>query len=223
MSHSFSSHKDLKLALLVNSQQDDLYINLGHLGNVVLRLSSYKSLQSLLDDLYLKYLKDDYQPYTYGRDWVLYSQETNRLIVSWSWLLKSSKDTLSTFDPGWATSSLWAYGLFPSTRLVILDKIQIKGYGVATNDDQIASLLTGGVFTDEKRRLALALLFKRMMGQKKLSYTGELAYNDKIHVDFCPPQMIDVNEYTFIFVFRHNENILLDRLAYIVKSYSQGG
>src|SRR5207245_2816332 len=44
-------------------------------GNIVaVRPKSYQSLQSLLNELYLAYLSDRYEPFTYGKDWILASK-----------------------------------------------------------------------------------------------------------------------------------------------------
>ena len=222
-SELLSTHDRLQYSPTIDTG-DILSVNLGHLGNVVLKLGQYTSLKSLLDDLYMKHLKDHYRPYTYGLDWILYSQESDRLIVSWSWFLKFMKVSLSTFDPAWASSPPEAYGLIPGTKLEILNKPLMKSYGVATNDNYIASLLIQE--DSKKERYALSLLLKQMMSNlrfPKLSYTGKFMYGDEICIDLCLPEMLgsDVNEYKFRFAFRHNVTTQFDRLAFVVKSYSQ--
>jgi hypothetical protein len=68
-------HFALKLTMeefLKLSIKGYLFIKLDKEVNVVgLRPSSYQSLRALLDDLYLNYLKEKYQPFTYGQDWII--------------------------------------------------------------------------------------------------------------------------------------------------------
>ena len=69
---------------------------------------AYSSLQALLDDLYVGYLRDVVPPGTYGSRWVLeeknHSLNPNRIAVPWRWLL--SEDPITSYEPFWARSPL---------------------------------------------------------------------------------------------------------------------
>lgn len=52
---------------------------------VMLRARNYTTLRSLLDDVYLRFLRTRYPPLTYGQRWILTA--TEHVIAPWSWLV----------------------------------------------------------------------------------------------------------------------------------------
>jgi TIR domain len=227
--------KDIPLSLSISSQRsgkskwlelptnDKLIVKLGHLDPVVLKLSSYKSLRSLIDDLYKDHMYKQYQPYTYGKDWILYSKMSNRLIVSWSWLLKSDKDSLTSFDPAWAAYPPEAYGLMPGTELEVINQLPINGVGVATNEDAAASILLNSNFanTNSKRRESIFLTFLRIESEQIFSYHGKVAYGAEIHIERCNPEEVNISNYKYTFIFRKQRRYLPGNISYIIKSYTE--
>jgi hypothetical protein len=65
---------------------------------VIVNLLAYDSVQALLDDLYVNYLRELYEPFTYGSSWVLFedSFRNGLVFVDWTWLAQRK---LKTYDP----------------------------------------------------------------------------------------------------------------------------
>ena len=112
-----------------------------------MRFDAYTSVQSLLDDLYIYYLHGRYQPYTYGKDWVLLSTDwrlVKRIAIPWPWLLFQDKSNYE-IDENWArTASLEDCGLVASTRWVIKKVSSIEAFGLAINDLRISDAIKSG-------------------------------------------------------------------------------
>src|SRR5262249_8093677 len=56
----------------------------------VFKIGAYPSLETLLDDLYANYLPEQYEPLTYGKDWLLVEARSEAfafVVAPWSWLL----------------------------------------------------------------------------------------------------------------------------------------
>jgi len=198
-------------------------IDLGNGGFVVMRLGSYQSLRTLLDDLYMEYLKDKYEPFTYGKDWLLGTTSPEfpnalQLIVSWSWFLKPDIQSLSSFEPEWSASSPEVYGLSSYSRLEIIDKFPIRSYGVATNDPYIVSLLLHKS-RDGKVMYAFFSKLSKLINMRKSSYTGEMSWGDHINIEKHKAKLVDVASYKFKFIYTGNF-IQSDKIALIIKSYS---
>lgn len=87
----FPIKDDIDEYTVPNIPLDYLSIAIGAKKAVAMRPSSYQSLESLLDDLYLGYLEKKYKRYTYGKDWILASLHSDvpRLLVPWNWLVEN--------------------------------------------------------------------------------------------------------------------------------------
>ena len=105
---------------------------------------AYQSLQSLLDDLYVKCLHKRFQPYTYGSSWwlTLGGGIQTQPLVPLSWLkrhkLKTSRET-----PGWGLAKPSEFEIRPGDALeVVTPKTRRKVYLLfATNSGRLAAIL----------------------------------------------------------------------------------
>ena len=56
----------------------------------ILKIGGYPSLESFLDELYANYLREQYEPLTYGKSWMLVEARTDAfgfVVAPWSWLI----------------------------------------------------------------------------------------------------------------------------------------
>jgi len=56
----------------------------------VFKVGAYSSLETLLDDLYANYLREHYEPLTYGKYWLLVESRSDAfsfVVAPWTWLL----------------------------------------------------------------------------------------------------------------------------------------
>jgi hypothetical protein len=104
-----------------------------------IRVSDYSCIRAFLDDLYINYLKDRFEPFTYGSRWVLEEDLSLRyprlLLVPWPWL------TCPHASP--QMENHWLYhtpldecGLRPGTRWVVRMVPDVEPIGLATNDER---------------------------------------------------------------------------------------
>jgi TIR domain len=132
-------------------------------GMVAFYPDAYRSLSALLDDLYLNYLKEQFNPLSYGREWVLLEEMVSveefktahkpswginpkRLILPWEWLGNRLAREATSYAAYWGRSSLSNYGIFSgsllSVRALLEDDIPDlseypifgeRAYGIAVN------------------------------------------------------------------------------------------
>jgi hypothetical protein len=131
--------------------QGYLSVAIGKKDAVALRLNSYQSLQSLLDDLFVEYLTEKYRPFSNGKEWIITSwvSQVRRLLVPWNWLVENRSPTgwvnehqpLFRSNPTWQLRSLETYGLVENTHWGIIDTFPIRAFGVVTNDPSIGDYL----------------------------------------------------------------------------------
>lgn len=91
-------------------------------GVVSVYTPAYPSLQSLLDELYMRFLSSHYAPRSYGREWIIAnvsSEWLNNLITTWDWITK--RDAISALDQNWASSPPESWGLGAGSSWGILD------------------------------------------------------------------------------------------------------
>ena len=104
---------------------------------VFLRTSDYPCMHAFLDELYLNYLTDKYEPFTYGSIWTLVETSCYaRLLVPWSWLL--NRESSSEMASEWLHhTALNECGLLPSTFWCIRRMEVLEPRGLAVNDERI--------------------------------------------------------------------------------------
>jgi hypothetical protein len=112
----------------------------GGLGTsaVLLKIGAYPSLEALLDELYANYLREHYEPLTYGKSWMLVEARTDAfgfVLAPWSWL------TDGRIDRQWVRrhSPADCYLLPGTTWQVIV--APADGYGVAVFDTRVLRAL----------------------------------------------------------------------------------
>lgn len=124
---------------------------------IVAALDSYMSLQPLLNDIYVRYLRDRYEPRTYGQDWLLVSatRMISRLIVPWSWLIDRNAPYRNNHL--WAKTSLDDWRISAETTWGIIDITyqKIPAFGLATSDPKLAKFITS--IQDNPERLVSEL------------------------------------------------------------------
>jgi hypothetical protein len=190
---------------------------------VAIKVNDYSSLQSLLNDLYVHYLKDSYNPYTYGRDWVLGYEihvdkklSITRLLVPWNWLLRSDNQPLSHSDPSWAASAPEAYGLKANVGEMgwrIIDGLPGPTFGIATNSPDIASIIR-----NESRSAKEALTTRFEFGIiLSLLAVGDIGPS----ISLEDPHLVHPGDYKFLFVMnpRARDYPQFERKAIVFKGY----
>jgi hypothetical protein len=107
-------------------------------AGVIMKVSSYPSFLSLLDDLYTHYLRERFKPFTYGRDWVLDNAVGGHVLaVPFSWLKFSDRGQYK-FDRKWAmATSLETVGLTPGTHWEVVDAPVGGVKGIVVNDPRV--------------------------------------------------------------------------------------
>ena len=183
-------------------------------NSVAFRPSSYQSLKSLLDDLYIHYLASQYRPFTYGKEWIIASNNyerisydfvpsgPNRLLVPWNWLLEEDDHLpISRYYPSWQLSPLATYGLEVGTYWQIIDKLTIPAFGIATNESILAKYIYTMSYDwqrqgDGFRKIALYL--------EDTFYRDALS-NDDAYMKLSDIEDFNPQDYIFLFVFVSNE------------------
>lgn len=97
--------------VLPKQQANCAYFNFG----------AHSTLQSFLDDVYLKCLHKHFRPYTYGKSWWLCDSSSfnrSRPLVPLSWFKKHRLETVSELG-GWGSESLSSYGLKGGAELMV--------------------------------------------------------------------------------------------------------
>ncbi|MCH9739280.1 MAG: toll/interleukin-1 receptor domain-containing protein [Epsilonproteobacteria bacterium] len=93
---------------------------------VVFNPDAYSSLQELLDDLYIHYLKQKVSIATYGKEWILKEFDeyeyalSVRLILPLAWLKESDPQIVHKCHPFWTSSPLSKYGLIKGSCFTVV-------------------------------------------------------------------------------------------------------
>jgi len=149
--------------------------------SVAFRAAAYPTFQALLNALYLEYLRDTQQPFTYGRDWLLASttpwhQELHVLAVPWTWLQPASREQpLSRLDPNWDTVPLGTYGLAAGTAWEVLAP-PTAALGIATNNARFDETLIA--FCSGKSPKEMDLLTVDFLPRVARNYSGRYTSSD---------------------------------------------
>jgi hypothetical protein len=99
---------------------------------IQINLLAYGSLQEMMDTVYMSYLTELFEPYTYGNQWVLVARESSlgcgvrQIAVPRGWLVSRS------LEAGWsARCSMTDLGLFPGTRWIVHHPAEVRALGIA--------------------------------------------------------------------------------------------
>lgn len=160
----FPIKDDIDEYFVPNIPLDYLSIAISARKAVAMRPSSYQSLQSLLDDLYLGYLGKKYERYTYGKDWILASLHSDvpRLLVPWNWLVENGgpadENGRDDHQPLFQSNSSWqlcppkTYGMARDTHWRIIDTFPLRAFGVLTNSPVMSEYLLTWASSDRHSR-----------------------------------------------------------------------
>src|SRR5260370_24273057 len=169
------------------------------------------------------YLKEKDAPYSYGKEWIISDQmslfeesrDISRLLVPWSWVLRSENQPISSFDPTWAaglpkTNETFVESLRLDTHLKVIDKLPLSVFGVVTNNLSAAENLSRRI----KERWFFSSQIVKMIDNKSSSYKDE-----RIHIETTLLEVIHPNAYKYQFIFSAHLP-KLDRKAFIIGSYT---
>lgn len=107
------------------------------------RASQYTSLRAFLDELYIAYLRERFQPNRYGTDWVLeeVAELYGRVLAPWSWLHRSA-NARPTLSPEWQfKTSLAEAGVRAGSRWTVRDIGAVQAIGFAANDARLYEVI----------------------------------------------------------------------------------
>jgi hypothetical protein len=117
----------------------------------VFELAAYSTLIELLDDLFIYYLKESFSPLTYGKEWILVQNCSDRyplppqVIAPWSWLESWGKGS-PAIARHWATRTIRESGLSAGDRLEVVtlqrECMASSFYGLATSSKELHALIT---------------------------------------------------------------------------------
>jgi hypothetical protein len=104
----------------------------------IVKIGAYASLEALLDELYASYLREHYEPLTYGKSWMLVEARTDAfglVVAPWSWLIGAR------IDRQWARrqSPADCY-LLPGTSWEVT-AVPPDAYGLAVSDARVLDAL----------------------------------------------------------------------------------
>lgn len=204
-----------------------LSVALGNGEAVAINAHAYQSFQSLLDTLYMEYLKDQYEPFTYGRNWILarhdfISTRIRQLAIPWNWLVHTQKER-HLHDFG---SSLQLYGLEQETHWEILSPIPSTVVVVLTNDPSIASC-----FTDSHSEKVTMLLLYRFQSAKQSRMPEidiipflERDILTKVRIEAVAVEKVKYDAYKFSVIFDSSKfgKFSSGNTAFIVEALGKG-
>jgi hypothetical protein len=81
-------------------------------GSIAVRVRSYSTMRHFVEDFYVNYLKDDFSPYTYGKEWIFVRRMNTRgdsfvCLLPWQWLQQDLFcQPLIQHNPEWADQIL---------------------------------------------------------------------------------------------------------------------
>jgi serine/threonine protein kinase len=107
-------------------------------AGVVFDVAGYKKVVQVLDDLYIDHLATRFQPFSYGRDWVL-SRES-QVIVPWEWLATKK------LNSAWQSMTLDEGNLLAGDVLRVIDirSTDDAFYGIAAKNEPFYECLLDG-------------------------------------------------------------------------------
>jgi hypothetical protein len=135
-------------------------------------------------------------------EWVLGIEQIGipqkQLIVPWEWLEGPDDQPLASYYPEWKDPSPGTYSLFPGQELIILTGPFESAFGVATNDNLVAEILTDNTGAHNKEKF---VLFDYLWRQDAFSpgyLPRELTH---IRTTSVSPKVVDTGKYSCHCVF----------------------
>jgi TIR domain len=111
----------------------------------IMKVGAYASIEALLDELYSAYLRDHYEPLTYGSRWILVEARSEAFgfaVAPWSWL------TGARIDRQWVRGHAPAdFQILPGTRWQVT-AVPADVYGVALSDPRVLGALRATAKSD---------------------------------------------------------------------------
>ena len=193
-----------------------LTIEIDQNNTVAMRPSSYRSLRLMLDDLYICYLTDTYEPFSYGKDWILVNENSPAIVTApWSWLLPPNRNrSISEFDSRWFNRPLTACRLYEGTQWKILNigKQSIPMFGIASNHPEFSlylhrrrasseAELLREIFSTKSKMLVELYLDEFIQGIDKGQDNADLDYIG--HLKLVSPATISSRKYRYLLIFTY--------------------
>jgi hypothetical protein len=111
----------------------------------ILKIDAYTSLEALLDEFYASYLREQYEPLSYGSRWILVEARSDAFgyaVTPWSWLMGAR------IDRHWVRSrTLVDCQMLPGTRWRVT-AIPANVYGLALSDARVLHALRATAKSD---------------------------------------------------------------------------
>lgn len=180
---------------------------------IALKPTLFQSLEALLDDLYLSYLSNQYEPDTYGSSWILASRTDlfQRLIAPWNWLLPVNRNKpTSLYSQGWQSLSPETYGLTANTTWEIINPSALSAFGLVTNEKRVADYSSSIQGSKSLYRL-LSLTFHTHHVKRVFPF-----FNANLFSRVVPPETIKPDDYRYAFIFTAFAASLKDGRAIIL-------
>ncbi len=121
-------------------KEDGLTITLGlptH-ETIEVSLQSFDGVGDFLNHIYMMYLFQWYEPFTYGSEWVLANVKTKEIAVPWSWLENRNQPIATSLD---AVTSFDDFNIQRKDYWAVWEAKRIRAAGIAVNDTEIQKRL----------------------------------------------------------------------------------
>jgi CHAT domain len=112
---------------------------------IVLNPKAYRSIQSILNDLFTYYFSNFYSPYSYGEEWVLISDD--QILVPLEWM-SDPGSSINSFNSQWSTCTLPSQqNILPGTHWRVLERNKFYDeftnglQAIASNNARLIKLL----------------------------------------------------------------------------------
>lgn len=118
---------------------DEIQVSLPYHDVLTIPPHKITDIRSLLNRVYMFHLEQWYEPYTYGRDWVLGHITTRRIALPWGWLLHPLDEQPTSWDN--YPLKVEDYGILPGSHWGVWDLARIHVIGLAINSAEMAEAL----------------------------------------------------------------------------------
>jgi hypothetical protein len=146
--HFYSESDNSKLSQSIIRDQFEIVVDTQH--SIYVNAWAFDTLRELADDIYMHYLRDRFDPFTYGESWVITGlrgrtwrnlPEFGRVVVPWKWLYQEHINRpIVQVDPEWGAVSPISQGFTRGSRWMIVSPAELHCVGIATNKSDLAKL-----------------------------------------------------------------------------------